>query len=240
MEGGIPVVYIRGLLESGKTTFLQDAIINGDFGDVGKTLILSLEQGEIEYDENLLKRHNSSVEYIADESDFNSKNIADLIRKHKPQVLFIESNEMWDTENMSFPTYFDFQQVMCIIDGTTFNVYLNNMRQKFVNMIKESDVVIINRCKPTSETSQYKRNVKMINPNCTPVAIDEKGMVLKLESDLPFSVSGEEISISLENFGVWYIDTFDQKKGTTIKSLSLTVWQYFLKSYRQNLLLLDA
>ena len=57
MESGIPVVYIRGLLESGKTTFLQDAIVNGDFGDVGKTLILSLEQGEIEYDENLLKRH---------------------------------------------------------------------------------------------------------------------------------------------------------------------------------------
>ena len=29
--------------ESGKTTFLQDAIINGDFGDVGKTLILSTQ-----------------------------------------------------------------------------------------------------------------------------------------------------------------------------------------------------
>lgn len=229
MDNGLPVVYIRGLLESGKTTFLQDAIVNGDFGDVGKSLILSLEQGEIEYDENLLKRHNATVEYISEESDFNNKNIAELVRKHKPQVIFIESNEMWDTENLEFPKYFDFQQVMCIIDGTTFNVYLNNMRQKFVNMIKGSDVVIINRCKPISETSQYKRNVKMINPSCTPVAIDEKGMVLKLESDLPFRVNGEKIDISLENFGIWYIDTFEEKERYNNKIVEFDCMAVFSK-----------
>ncbi len=209
---GIPVVYIRGLLESGKTTFLQDAIIKGDFGDVGKSLILALEQGEIEYDIELLKKYKSNVVYIESKEDFNKENIANIIRENKPDVIFLESNEMWNMESIEFPSYFDFQQVMCMIDGTTFATYLNNMRQKFVDMIKGSDIVLINRCKPTSETSSFKRNVKMINSNCTPIAIDENGNVLNLESDLPFDLKGEIIKLELSQFGAWYIDTFDQKE----------------------------
>ena len=46
---GIPVVIIRGILESGKTTFLIDAIKKGDFGNLGRTFILSQEEGEVEY-----------------------------------------------------------------------------------------------------------------------------------------------------------------------------------------------
>lgn len=211
MTSGIPVVYIRGLLEGGKTTFLIDAIKNGDFGDVGKALILCLEQGEEEYDEVMLKKYNTTIEYIESEQDFNKENIANIVRKHKPQVIFIESNEMWDLENLQFPSYFDFQQIMCIIDGTTFNSYLNNIREKFVAMVKDSEIVIINRCKPTSETSQYKRSVKIINSQCTCIAIDDKGMVLKLESDLPFSLKEDTIKLKLSDFGAWYIDSFEEK-----------------------------
>lgn len=205
---GIPVVIIRGILESGKTTFLIDAIKKGDFGNLGRTLVLAQEEGEIEYDLAELKKHSAVVEYV-DEENWNSKYINELVRKHKPHVIFIEKNEMWEEKEQI--SYFDLQQTMTIIDGVTFNQYFNNMRQKFVDMIMDSEIVIINRCKATPETSNFKRSVKIINKNVAVLALDENGLELKLESDLPYSLKEEIINIKLEDFGTFYIDTFDSQ-----------------------------
>ena len=46
----IPVYVISGLLESGKTTFIKDTIASDDFFTKGKTLVLSGEEGEVEYE----------------------------------------------------------------------------------------------------------------------------------------------------------------------------------------------
>ena len=167
---GIPVVVIRGILESGKTKFIIDSLINGDFGDLGKTLIFAEEQGEEEYFEEDLKRCKANVVYIENKEDFNDKFINEKVREFKPHVIFIEANEMWDFDSIQNPPYFDVQQVMTIIDGSTFSAYFNNMRQKFNDMIKASDIVIINRCKPTPETSSFKRSVKLINPQVAVLA----------------------------------------------------------------------
>ncbi|MBR2376928.1 MAG: hypothetical protein IKA85_04015 [Clostridia bacterium] len=208
---GIPVVVIRGILESGKTRFIIDSLKNGDFGDLGKTLIFAEEQGEEEYNEEELKKCKANVVYLDSKEDFNDKFINEKVREFKPHVIFIEANEMWDIDQMQTPPYFDVQQVMTIIDGTTFTAYFNNMRQKFNDMIKASDIVIINRCKPTPETSSFKRSVKLINPQVAVLALDDDNKELKLESDLPYSLKEDIISISLEDFGVFYIDTFESK-----------------------------
>ena len=42
---GIPVISVRGILESGKTYFIIDSLTRGDFGDLGKVLILAQEEG---------------------------------------------------------------------------------------------------------------------------------------------------------------------------------------------------
>ncbi len=208
---GIPVVVIRGILESGKTSFIVDALKNGDFGDLGKTLIFAQEQGEVEYNEEALKKYKSNVVYLDKKEDWNDSFINDKVREFKPHVIFIEVNEMWDFDSLKMPPYFDIQQVMTIIDGTTFSAYFNNMRQKFNDMIKASDIVIINRCKASIETSGFKRSVKLINPSVAVLALDENGQELKLESDLPYSLKEEVINISLEDFGIFYIDTIESK-----------------------------
>ncbi len=208
---GIPVVVIRGILESGKTSFIVDALKNGDFGDLGKTLIFAQEQGEVEYDEEVLKKCKSNVVYLDSKEDWNDTFINEKVREFKPHVIFIEVNEMWEFDSLKMPPYFDIQQVMTIIDGTTFSAYFNNMRQKFNDMIKASDIVIINRCEASIETSGFKRSVKLINPSVAVLALDENGQELKLESDLPYSLKEEVINISLEDFGIFYIDTFESK-----------------------------
>lgn len=208
---GLPVVIVRGILESGKSTFIEESLKYKDFGDLGRTLIISQEQGEIEYDKEELKKCKADVVYLDSIDEWNDKHINDLIREYKPQAVFIEVNEMWEFDTLPMPMYFDVQQVMTIIDGTTFSAYFANMRQRFVDMIRSSEIVIINRCQPIPETSQMKRNVKMVNQNVAVLALNEKGEELKLESDLPYSLKEDVIKIELDDFGPFYIDTFENK-----------------------------
>lgn len=213
MDAGIPVIMIRGILEAGKTSFIVDAVKNGDFGDAGKTLILSQEEGVEEYENSLLKKYGAVSEVVGKE-DWTDENLYNLVRKHKPQFILIEKNEMWDKdgEEIYMPDYFDVQQIIGIADGETFSTYINNMRQKFADIIKSCDLYIINRCQPTAETSQMKNNVKLINPSIAVIALDEDGQELRLVTDLPYSVEGEEISLKLSDFGAFYVDTFDSKE----------------------------
>ena len=67
---GIPVLFIRGTKGSGKTKFIEESLINGDFGDVGKALVLKLENGEAEYDEAKLSGKNAFVSSILNLNDF--------------------------------------------------------------------------------------------------------------------------------------------------------------------------
>ncbi len=204
---GIPVIVIKGIFESGKSYFIKDSLIRGDFGDLGKVLILSQEEGLEEFDEEFLSTYNASFEYL-DKDEWEGKAINDVVRKHKPQVIFLECNEMWG-EDVYFPNYFDVQQVITVIDGSSFNTYFQSMRQLFFDMIKESELVIINRCEVSPETSKIKKAIKVMNSGLEIIALDKNGNQIRLASDLPYDVSGEEINIKLNEFGDFYVDSFE-------------------------------
>ena len=75
----IPVYLMTGFLESGKTSFILEALNDKEFSRGEKTLVISCEQGEVEYDERILKASKSVVEYIEDEEDFNPENLTALV-----------------------------------------------------------------------------------------------------------------------------------------------------------------
>ena len=54
----IPLYLINGFLEAGKTTFLEDVLLNGDFADGQKTLLILCEEGEVEYNQSALTNLN--------------------------------------------------------------------------------------------------------------------------------------------------------------------------------------
>lgn len=51
-----PVYMINGFLESGKTEFITYTLAQPYFRIKGKTLIIACEEGEIEYEDSLLKK----------------------------------------------------------------------------------------------------------------------------------------------------------------------------------------
>lgn len=203
---GIPVIIIQGILESGKTYFIKDSLMRGDFGDLGKVLVLSQEEGVEEFDNDFLKKHGVSVEYL-EEDEWQGKQINDLIRKHKPHVVFIEKNQMWQNDFM--PKYFDVNEVITVIDGVTFNTYFSSMRQLFFDMITKSELVVINRCGYSEETVKIKNAVKVTNPKAEIISLDKNGKQIRLSMELPYSLDGDVIKIPLNHFGEFYIDSVE-------------------------------
>lgn len=48
-------IYFAGFLDSGKTTFINDTLSNPDFYNGEDTLLISFEEGEVPYQESILK-----------------------------------------------------------------------------------------------------------------------------------------------------------------------------------------
>ncbi len=211
MARTFPAVIINGILESGKTTFIVDSLKNGDFGDIGKVLIISTEEGEVEFDNNELVKYNAVAHVISSPEEFTVQNINDLIRINKPHAVFFEMNAMWDWQNLQFPPYILVEQTFTIIDGGSFKYYFNNMRQKFTDMVKESDIVIVNRCKNNSEFVNYKRNLKLVNKDAVLLMLDDEQKTISFEEELPYKL-GEEMLIGDNGYGALYIDTFENEE----------------------------
>lgn len=208
MARTFPAVVVNGIIESGKTTFICDSLKNGDFGDIGKVLILSQEEGEEEYDNEELAKFNAVAYVFSSQEEFTVEKINELIKRHKPNAVFFEMNAMWDSENVKFPPYILVENAFTIIDATTFKTYFNNMRQKFTDMIKASDIVIMNRCEDTPEMAGYKRSLRIINTNAVYIALDENGKNISFVEELPYKLT-DNIDIKDEDFGIFYVDTFD-------------------------------
>ncbi len=210
MARTFPAVVVNGILESGKTRFIVDSLRNGDFGDIGKVLVLSMEEGEEEYDPAELAEYDACVYTFSSEEEFTVEKINELIKTNKPHAVFFEMNAMWDPEKIKFPPYILVEQSFTIIDATTFKVYFNNMRQKFVDMIGSSDVVIMNRCEDTPEMAGYKRNIRLINKDAAILAIGPDEKPIRFTEELPYRL-GDEMKIEDDDFGIFYIDTFENQ-----------------------------
>ena len=116
---------------------------------------------------------------------------------------------MWDREVLSYPSYFDIQQVIAVIDGSTFDLYFNSMRQIFVDMLKESEVCIVNRADNLEKAKNAKKNLKVINSALEIIALSSSGSVIKIPTELPYDITKDEIEIKMSEFGDFYVDSVD-------------------------------
>ncbi len=216
-----PVYMINGFLESGKTEFITYTLAQPYFRTKGKTLIIACEEGEVEYGADLLKRCNAVLEIIEEEEDFNTANLVELEKKHKPERIIIEYNGMWNYKNMRLPWHWKIEQQITTIDGSTFPVYYNNMRSLLAEMVRKSEMIIFNRCDGIEELNVYKRNIKAVNPGADVIFEDSNGEIDTIfEEDLPFDLNAPIIDLDNMGYGIWYLDSLDHLEryiGKTIR-----------------------
>lgn len=228
------VYMINGFLESGKTEFVTFTLGQPYFQIKGKTLLLLCEEGENEYDSDLLRRSNTVVEPIEEEEEFNPTHLIELEKKHKPDRIIIEFNGMWNCKNVKLPWHWKVEQQITIIDGRTFPMYYTNMKSLVAEMIRKSEMIIFNRCDGIEELNVYKRNIKAVNPSADVIFEGENGEIDEIfEEDLPYDLNQEIIELDNEGYGIWYLDCMDhveRYQGKKIRFVAMVLKPEKIKS----------
>ncbi len=207
------VYMIYGFLESGKTQFINFTLNQDYFYSDDTTLLIVCEEGEEEYDTEALKEKNVVVEVLDDFTDFNLTTLKELDQQYKPERILIEYNGTWSCKEIILPSNWEMQQQLITADGTTFETYFANMRVLFADMIRNSELLIMNRCDglETQKLTGFKRSIKSINPAIEVVFEDADGEIdLPVEDeDLPFDLTAPLVEIKPDQFGIWFVDMWD-------------------------------
>ncbi len=212
----VPIYLITGFLEGGKTSFLRDVLEGGDFDDGAKGLLILCEEGEEEYDEKTLAQMNVDIITAEEEDEFNVEFLKTCLKHYRPERIFIEMNGMWDCKWMfeqELPRQLEIAQVITVVDGSTFPVYLNNMRSILSNMFLYTEMAVFNRCTEDMDLQSFRRTVRGLNPRAMVYFEDEEGEPIDPGMDVPpYDLDAEVIQIEDVDYGLWYLDAFETKE----------------------------
>ena len=238
-----PIYIITGFLESGKTTMIREMLTDDYFTGGERTLVIVCEEGEEEYDEALLKKANAVKIEAQSIEELEGGLFQRLNREYKPERIIIEYNSTWTLPRLfkaPKPDNWELAQLVCMVDSTTFELYLNNMRQFMSEGLQLADAVIFNRCTEKTEKSRYRRMVKAMNGNCDIVFdnVDGTSDDGVADEDLPYDVKAPVVRIGDEDFGIWYLDALEHPDRYDGKKLRVTAKAYRTKELPANCFIL--
>ena len=229
----IPVFIINGFLESGKTAFIKDTLSTEDFNDGTRTLVFACEEGEEEYDKDLMDKINTKVVVVEDINEFNKDFFIKKSNEAKAQRVFVEFNGMWNLNDFieKLPSFMPVVQIITLVNAQTYNMYLANMKQVMMEQYKLSEMVIINRCTKDSDRAAYRRSVKAVNGRAQVYFESSDGSSNEIEEILPFDVTKDLIEIADEDYGIWYMDAMDNPEKYNGKEIYMKAVVYKPKEY---------
>lgn len=220
----VPVYLVNGFLEGGKTSFLRFTVAQEYFNIDEPTLLILCEEGEEEYDLRELADHDTRLEIVEDQEHFNEGFLQKLEEIYQPGRVLIEYNGMWQTgrlHQMELPEGWEIVQQITTIDASTCQVYMNNMKSLFMDMVRDSELVIFNRCTPELPLASFRRNIKAVNQRSEIIFEDETGELDNIfEEEMPFNLDAPVVDIPLEDYGIWYLDALehtDRYLGKTLR-----------------------
>ena len=224
----IPAFIINGMLDAGKTTFISTIIRQDGFYKKGTTLLITLEEGETEYDSlSLLDSYNTTVLSLDDSTLMPKEKLDNLIKMHRFDRVIIENNAMSE-KVLELPNCLVVSQVITLIDCSTFESYYQNMRVKMADLIRPANLILFNRIDGFEEKLlSYKRSLMLLNADADYVFQNSKGEVIDtLADELPYDLNSDIINLKNEDYGVFFIDSYDQKERYEGKKVNMNAVCY--------------
>lgn len=219
----MPVFLINGFLEAGKTEFLLYTMEEDYFQIDGKTLLIVCEEGDTEYDENVLKKTKTAVVYVESQEKMTPEYLEELELLYNPERIVIEWNGIWNQDDLRLPPDWLIYQQITIIDASTFDLYVKNMKPLLAAMVRNSELVICNRCDGVENLDSCRRTLKSLNTRCQIIFEDEDGEIEEItEADLPYDLTADIIEIPPDAYGIWYIDCMDKPDRYEGKTVEFT------------------
>lgn len=223
-EPDVMVYLMTGFLDSGKTEFLNFTLKQDYFQIDGTTLLLLCEEGEGEYNPQDMLKYNVKVEHVQEQTVLTEEWLEEMDKKYHPERVVIEYNGMWkvsDFEKLKLPEGWGIEQKITTVDAGTFQMYLTNLKPLFVEMVRDSEMVIFNRCGDKKPLAGYRRSVKVVSPQAEVIFEGKNGEVEDIfEGDVPYDLDAPVIEVRREDYGIWYVDVMDNPdryKGKTVE-----------------------
>lgn len=223
-EREVPVYLFTGFLEGGKTSFMNESMVEEDFAGGEKNLCIITEEGEVRTAIETYKGISPVLEVIEEKDDFTKEHLTELNDKHRPDKVLIECNGMWmlDTVYMNMPDNWTIVQEMCFTNAATFKIYDTNMRQLSFDKLKYADLVVFNRFSRGDDPMDFHKVVRVANRTNQIVYEYEDGelVVDQFEDPLPYDVESPYIDLANRDYAYWYRDIMEEPEVYRGKKMS--------------------
>ncbi|MBQ7564897.1 MAG: hypothetical protein IJT16_13035 [Lachnospiraceae bacterium] len=219
----LPVYFFAGFLESGKTSFIKETMKEGQFQDGYKTAYIVCEEGVEEIGKKELEENKFELLTIESEDEIEYGTFLDIDRRVKPDRVIIEYNGTWDPDLLmeALPEHWLLAECITTIDASQYDAYLGNMKQMMTRQFTYADLVVFNRCTPSLDLPYFKRTVKALNRRAQVIFEMTDGSINNnVVEELPYDLNAPVIEVADDDYGIWYVDTFDNLDkyvGKTVK-----------------------
>ncbi len=220
-----PVYLFLGFLESGKTTFIQETMQDPRFSSGEKTLLLVMEEGEVEY-ETIKFAGAENVQYvlIEDKEDLTEEHLTKLQLQYGAERVVVEYNGMWALEDFfnAMPEGWMINQIMTFFDARTILNYNANMRQLVFDKVENAQLVVFNHYDDSMDKMALHKLVRGITRRADIVyeRADGRADFDDIEDPLPFDVNAPIVEIEDKDYAFFYRDLTENMEayiGKTVK-----------------------
>ena len=234
----IPVYVFTGFLDSGKTKFIQETLEDERFNAGERTLLLVFEEGEEEYDSSTYPHQNVYLE-ILDQQTVTTKQLQQLVKKHRAQRVVAELNGMQLVGDLysRFPEDWVVAQEVMFADSTTFIAYNANMRNLVMDKLVGGQMVVFNRLTPGQDTMPLHKIVRAANRRIDILYDYTDGSTAfdEIEDPLPFDINAPVIDIKDEDYALWYRDVTEEPAKYDGKSVLFKAQVAMLRRDKNNM-----
>lgn len=230
MNALIPVYFICGLLDSGKTTFIHTTLLEQDWIKEGVTLLLQCEEGEYDLPESVKLEKRLTILPVKDPAQFTTAWCDEITAAFHPAQIIIEFNGMWDPKaflQQDFSRQWGLAGIYSIADGSQLELVMNNMRNLFMNQHTQSDLIVVNRCRKDTKRVNFRKAIRLQNPAAQIIFESETGEIIEFgEDDLPYDVKAPAFSIEDDDYGTWFADASEYPDRYLRKKITFLCQSY--------------
>ena len=216
-----PVYLLAGFLESGKTTFINNILRDG-FAEEDKTLLISCEEGESEYDSRVLK--NVTVLTVDDPDLLSPEFLLFEQKKCGATQIIVELNGMWNLQDFygAMPESWILYQIVALADARTFESYSRNMTAQTMDKLRNADMIIFKHCNEELRLALRQRNLRLMNRQADIFLENEDGTSEDYMDGTvsAFDLDAPVIEIKDEEYGFWFVEIMDHPEmyeGKTVR-----------------------
>ena len=223
LNKSIPIYLFLGMLESGKTQFIQKMLESEPFATEEPVLLLVCEEGEEAYDTSRFHMQNVHIRTIDSPEELTPERLLQMSDACGAKRIFIEYNGMWHLKYLKTgkPRSWMIFQTVFIAEAAMFLQFYTNFNTLITSKLSVCDLVYFNRFEGITEPLELHRIVRSVNRNTKIYYEFDNGQTAydDIEDPLPFDMNADPVVIQDEHYTDWYQDIGDAPENYVGKTV---------------------